>query len=446
MLQGSVVGALACQRDSYTCSLDAEVVSCTKLSQPSQTAVRKKGKAVSQCPPDPRPDEPSDLWLVEFSDSVLFPEGGGQPTDHGTVTLVDGVSPGRIPVSCVQRQGLRCVYHLSQPLEPGVHVRQEVDFRRRWNHMQQHTGQHLLSAVMDTYPNLATVGWGMGAGGSPNYVDLARAPSEEEMREIQDRCNALIRDNITITVAAPEEAGRDGLPPVYDGDKGVVRVIKIGDLDANRCCGTHLKQTSHISLILLHSTQTVHGGQCRLHFSAGDWAIALATSSIQSIRTIAKLTSSGTSPSDVLASVRKSKETAAALKKQEARLLQEIAVFEAERAVTALQRGENAWVHRAAQGLDFINMVASQVKQAIDEGRDASVVMVSGEEGTAGQIVVIGQKDAVEGLASKIKGSGIEVKGGGKGGRWQGKVLGWGKGELESLERLVRSCHGHGDL
>lgn len=99
--------------------------------------------------------------------------------------------------------------------------------------MQQHTGQHLLSAIMDTYDNLDTVGWGMGSDGEMNYVDLPRKPSEEEMQAIQDKCNEVIRNNISITVHVPENAKNDSLPDDYDKDNGVVRVISIGNLDHN---------------------------------------------------------------------------------------------------------------------------------------------------------------------------------------------------------------------
>ena len=63
-------------------------------------------------------------------------------------------------------------------------VRQEVDFHRRWDHMQQHTGQQLLSAIMNTYNNLETLSWGMGAEGEMNYVELPRKPTPEEIQEI----------------------------------------------------------------------------------------------------------------------------------------------------------------------------------------------------------------------------------------------------------------------
>ena len=99
--------------------------------------------------------------------------------------------------------------------------------------MQQHTGQHLLSAVMDTYDNMETLGWGMGVDGEMNYVELPRKPSYEEIQEIQDKCNEIIRENVQITVETPNNAKPDTLPEDYDKEKGIVRIIKIGNIDSN---------------------------------------------------------------------------------------------------------------------------------------------------------------------------------------------------------------------
>jgi misacylated tRNA(Ala) deacylase len=155
--------------------------------------------------------------------------GGGQPTDHGTLINLTNPSAEPIQIKSIQRQGLQCVYHSPQPLDPGTRVRQDVDFTRRWDH----TGQHLLSAIMDKYENLESVGWGMGAEGEVNYIDLPRKPTDEEMRTIQEKCNEAIRNNLKISVETPDDAKSDSLPDDYDKEKGVVRIIKIGDIDAN---------------------------------------------------------------------------------------------------------------------------------------------------------------------------------------------------------------------
>lgn len=99
--------------------------------------------------------------------------------------------------------------------------------------MQQHTGQHLVTAIMDTYDNLETLGWGMGTSSDMNYIDVPRRPSPEELQAIQDRCNEIVRENLAITVETPDDAKTESLPGDYDGEMGVVRVVKIGNLDRN---------------------------------------------------------------------------------------------------------------------------------------------------------------------------------------------------------------------
>ncbi|EGU76985.1 hypothetical protein FOXB_12517 [Fusarium oxysporum f. sp. conglutinans Fo5176] len=315
--KGRVVGDLSCQSDSYLKTLETEVISCEKAPKHAHKSKKSNGHSHSH-----------DEWLIECADSVLFPEGGGQPSDHGTITPLSGSDQTPIPIKNVQRQGLRCVIYSPKPLSPGDRIRQEVDWKRRWDHMQQHTGQHLLSAVMQHRHDLKTLGWGMGAEEGMNYVDLQRKPTEEEMQAIQNECAELIRENLPIQVETPDDAKHDKLPGDYDKSDGVVRVIHIGDLDTNTCCGTHLSQTSHISLIILGSTQSVHGKNCRLSFITGDRAIKLATSSASAISSIAKLLSSSNVPSEVVSRTTALSDTVTDLKRSERKLLLEVAKFE----------------------------------------------------------------------------------------------------------------------
>lgn len=432
----AIVGALRCQKDSYLQELETEVVSCTEYAPPIPTQNGTKSKTKTSTDPKKSSSEASPKqYLIEFVDSVLFPEGGGQPTDHGTITPLSTDSEDAIAITNVQRHGLRCMHFSPTPLDPGTTVRQFVDFKRRWDLMQQHTGQHLLSAIMDSMENLDTLGWGMGAEGEMNYVELPRKPSDEEIQAIQERCNTAIRENVTITVETPEGVKGEKLPGDYDKEKGVVRFIKIGDLDYNACCGTHLKQTSHISLILLHHTQTIRGTNCRLYFSCGDRAIKLATASINSLRNIAVSLSSGATPVEVQANVAKLSESAAEARKKEKKLLAEIAKFEGDRIKSALEAGKNAWCYRATEGLDFINLVVIEVRDVVKER--GVVALASGQEKASGSLTIIGDKSSVEMLSAKAKEVVSTLKGGGKGEKWQGKVTEWKKGEIEALRKAV---------
>jgi misacylated tRNA(Ala) deacylase len=147
--------------------------------------------------------------------------------------------------------------------------------------------------------------------------------------------------------------------------------------------------------------------------------------------------SSGTAPEDVLASVNKVKDIATELKKNEPKMLMDIAKYEAEHVRAVLRTGRNAFVYRAVQGLDFINMVVAELKEAAKEG--SVVILASGEGIKGGQIVVIGDENSVEVFATKVKEVVTGIKGGGRGKRWQGKVIEWRKGELEALKKLVET-------
>tara|TARA_R110002003_G_scaffold288_16_gene18479 strand:- start:4880 stop:6208 length:1329 start_codon:yes stop_codon:yes gene_type:complete len=431
----SIVGALRCQKDSYLRSFETEVVSCEEYSPPKTPQQNGKSK-IKKSTDLTKISQTADskTWLIELADSVLFPEGGGQPTDQGTITPLSTESTAAIPISSVQRHGLRCIHFSPTPLEPGTRVRQDVDFTRRWDHMQQHTGQHLLSAIMDGM-DLPTLGWSMGAAGEMNYIELPRKPSDEEIWTIQEECNQAIRANVAITVETPKGKGSDSLPEDYDREKGVVRFIKIGDLDYNACCGTHLKQTSHIGVILLHNTASVRGTNCRLYFTAGDRAIKLATESVNGLRSIAVSMSSSSAPADVAAGVQRLADQVSEARKKEKKMLAEIAKFEGDRIKVVLQEREHVFSYRATDGLDFINLVVIEIKDVVKER--GVVVLCSGEVKSTGSVVIIGMPKLVESMAAKVKEIVSTAKGGGKGEKWQGKVTEWQKGEIEALRTAV---------
>ena len=167
----------------------------------------------------------------------------------------------------------------------------------------------------------------------------------------------------------------------------------------------------------------------------GDRAIGLATSAIRSVRSVARLLSLENTPAEVLAGVSSLKESVTKSKKEETKLLTDIANYEADRVKAVLSNGSNAFVHRAVQDLDFINMVVTQVKGAIKQG--AVIILASGEGTKGGQVIILGDKNSIEGLVTKVKEVIPGIKGGGRGERWQGKVVEWRKGDIEALKKLV---------
>jgi misacylated tRNA(Ala) deacylase len=148
------VGLLSCQCDAMLRSLDTRVVSCQKATQPAALKTNQAKKAAkTQAAPS------QDVYEVVLEDTVCFPEGaeatdnlttyflknvegGGQPHDTGTISNAEGKT---VKVSNVVRRGLTAVHFAEAPLEEGSSVSVQVDFDRRLDHMQQHTGQHVSS-------------------------------------------------------------------------------------------------------------------------------------------------------------------------------------------------------------------------------------------------------------------------------------------------------------
>ena len=170
-------GELLCQRDSYARAVSTVVVSCEPRAAAAAAAApgRKKGKGAA-VPPPPLPE-----WEVVLGDTVLFPEGGGQPSDAGTV--------GGVQCSRVDNVDGLARHVLSAPLEPGTAVDVVLDWPRREDNMAQHSAQHLLTAIALRKWGYDTTSWGLGDAtsflelGTPEFTPLMMAELEAEANE-----------------------------------------------------------------------------------------------------------------------------------------------------------------------------------------------------------------------------------------------------------------------
>ena len=133
-------GELLCQKDTYAKTCKATVLRCEKVQAPS---TKKKGKS-----------KPKDAYDVVLSDTVLFPEGGGQPFDLGVI--------GDAAVTQVTNDDGVAVHRVSKPLNIGDEVDVTIDWDRRWAHATQHTAQHVASAVCEDWLGAPTLSWHLG--------------------------------------------------------------------------------------------------------------------------------------------------------------------------------------------------------------------------------------------------------------------------------------------
>ncbi|NWG00651.1 MAG: alanyl-tRNA editing protein [Thermoanaerobaculaceae bacterium] len=201
-------------------------------------------------------------WVV-LSQTVLYPEGGGQPADRGFVDEVEVVD--------VQRRGEDILHLLAAPLAAGQ-VRVRLDWPRRFDHMQQHTAQHLLTAVAADRFAWATTAFHLGETTCDIELDVpALTPGQlaalEEAVAQEIRAARPVR---TRRVGAAEFARMEGvrsrgLPADHVGE---VRLVEIEGVDCNTCGGTHLRSTAEIEALAVLGSEPMRGGT-RLFFVAG---------------------------------------------------------------------------------------------------------------------------------------------------------------------------------
>ena len=239
----------------------------------------------------------TDSYLTEFTAIVLergdagrrvyldrtafYPTSGGQPNDLGSL--------GGKRVLDVIDEGERIAHLIDGPVE-AEKVQGSIDWARRLDNMQQHTGQHLLSAVLADAFEYQTVSVHFGADTSSLDLDVG-SMSSEQVREAEARANAVVFENRPVTVAFEEAGAASGLRKASDRS-GTLRVITIADLDRSACGGTHVRATGEIGGILIRGVERVKK-QVRLEFLCGERAVRRARTDYESLSRMAESASAG---------------------------------------------------------------------------------------------------------------------------------------------------------
>jgi alanyl-tRNA synthetase len=204
-------------------------------------------------------------WAV-LADTVCFPEGGGQPCDLGWL--------GDVAVVDVQRVEGEIRHFLAAPVAAGA-VALRLDWERRFDHMQQHTGQHLLTAVAHDRCGWPTTAFHLGAATCDVELDVAGLDGGQ-LERLECEVNGEIRAAREVAVRRVSETEyaalavrTRGLPVGHAGD---VRLVEIAGIDRNTCGGTHLRNTAQIGCLKVLGTEPMRGGT-RVFFVAGDRAL-----------------------------------------------------------------------------------------------------------------------------------------------------------------------------
>jgi alanyl-tRNA synthetase len=208
--------------------------------------------------------------------TAFYPTSGGQVFDMGVISTEN--EKFRVTEVADTEDG-RIVHYLETPpksLQPGAKVRGQIDVARRSDHMQQHTGQHVLSAAFVRLFNIPTVSFHMGDDYSSIDLDTPTL-SKHQIEAAERLANEVILENraVDIRLVTREEAGNLGLRKHPPAERDELRLIHIRDFDLSACGGTHVNQTGQIGCVLLRKTEKVRQGW-RVEFVAGQRAVATA--------------------------------------------------------------------------------------------------------------------------------------------------------------------------
>jgi alanyl-tRNA synthetase len=268
------------------------------------------------------------IWAIKLDRTAFYPTSGGQPFDTGRLTTESksGV-PLETAVEYVFEDEQGEVWHrVSKVVPPGAQVRGIVDAERRRDHMQQHTGQHLLSAAFIQLSNAKTVSFHLGEQTSTIDLEI-HSLSRVDLIRVERLSNQIIAENrpIAIRYATREQALQMGVRKLPERE-GEIRLIDIENFDLNACGGTHAQSTGQIGGLLLRRTEKVKQGM-RVEFVCGLRAVAVARRDFELLGEACVLYPCA--PADLPANITKQREEARQLQKREARLLEELAELKA---------------------------------------------------------------------------------------------------------------------
>ncbi len=213
---------------------------------------------------------------VYLDRSAFYPTSGGQPHDLGTL---DGIA-----VTEVVDEEQRVAHVLAAPLTRQERVTGEIDWDRRFDHMQQHTGQHMLSAVLADLFGYHTVSVHFGAELATLDLDVESITREQLLRA-EDRANEAVAENRPVTVSFEEGSTATGLRKASERE-GTLRIVTIDGLDRSACGGTHVRSTGEIGAILLRRVDKVRKS-ARIEFVCGLRAVRRARTDYESLSSAA---------------------------------------------------------------------------------------------------------------------------------------------------------------
>ena len=203
-------------------------------------------------------------YRILLDATAFFPEEGGQSADKGTLN--------DLPVFDVQIKNDLIYHYISEPLEPGAAVTGHVDWAQRFDFMQQHSGEHIISGLVHERFGYNNVGFHLSL--NEVTLDFNGELTPDQLREIELRANQVIYQNLPIEITYPSKEELEHLSYRSKIEiEGQVRIVTIPGVDVCACCAPHVETTGAIGIIKITNCQS-HRGGVRLNILCGARALA----------------------------------------------------------------------------------------------------------------------------------------------------------------------------
>jgi alanyl-tRNA synthetase len=376
---------------------------------------------VLRCTPRP-PSGGAPTFGVELDSTAFYPTSGGQPFDVGTLGEV------RV-IDVIDEEDGRVTHVTEGPLAEGAAVSGTIDWARRFDHMQQHTGQHVLSAAFERLFANRTESFHLGSDACT--IDLTREAAASDVAAAVDEANRIVWEDrpVEVRFVTAEEAAT--LPLRKEPARGgMLRLIEVKDFDLSACGGTHVARTGGIGLIAAGGWEKVRGGS-RVQFLCG--ARALRRFGLWRDALAATQKHLSVAPQELAGAVERLQGENKALQRALRSAQEQLAVHEAAVLVARAPRtGGRVVVVEAVPGLDAGALKAMAVAASTHPGAAVALFGASAPS----LVVVSSHPDAGVDASAALKA--LVARFGGKGG---GKPeLAQGGGLVGSTEDLVTAA------
>jgi len=225
-----------------------------------------------------------DRFGIVLDQTQFYPESGGQPADTGAIM--------NLPVLHVFERDHQIVHILEQSIPVHTDVKGKVDADRRFDHMQQHTGQHILSQVFIQIHHAETIGFHLGQEFSTLDLNVSGL-EERDIGDVEKRVNEIITQNRAVHVHSATQAELSKYPlRKPPKTEGPVRIVEVEGFDWSGCCGTHVRRTGEIGLLKILRWEKYKGGS-RITFLCGNRCLEHYQNTYQIIRQLSRILSTG---------------------------------------------------------------------------------------------------------------------------------------------------------